>query len=251
VGGNLDSGSHGSWDMWVACVDTNGTKLWDRSFGGTGFDYAAAVQITEDGGFIAAGYSSSGVSGNKTSPHLGGGDGWVVRLNAAGDKLWERTFGAGGLESFYSVAVLPDGGFIFSGGQGDDFWVVRTDAGGQTLWERTFSAPELDRAQGIVAFPNGQAVVIGILDIDGAETTRVLKLGRDSPLLGGPRVAGGSFSFSLNGTSNDYAIEFSTNLSAWFPLDTHRVSETGREVIVQDPAGASSPRRYYRARQGR
>ncbi|HKS37849.1 MAG TPA: hypothetical protein VJW76_11705 [Verrucomicrobiae bacterium] len=246
--GNKVSDGFGNWDLWVACVDANATKLWDRSFGGNDHDYAQDVQLTADGGFIVAGYSFSGISGNKTTPHFGRGDGWAVRLDSTGNKLWDRSFGTTNYESFHAAAVTPDGGFIFSGETQADFWIVRTDASGIKLWERTFSAPDIDRAHGVVALPSGGYIVSGILGVDGAEQTRLLRLLSDSPILRQPQFSDTSFSFFLNGTANDYAVEFSTNLSSWTALGTNRLPVTGSEVPVIYPTATAMDRRFYRAR---
>ena len=68
-------------------LDSYGNKVWDRSFGGTNVDSLRSLQQTADGGFILCGWSNSGIEGNKASPNLGGPDAWLVRLDAAGDKL--------------------------------------------------------------------------------------------------------------------------------------------------------------------
>ena len=61
-------------------MDADGNKLWEQSFGGASDDYLYALQETQDGGIILGGYSSSPVSGNKTSPQYGASDFWVIKL---------------------------------------------------------------------------------------------------------------------------------------------------------------------------
>ena len=246
--GNKTSDGFGSWDMWIGCVNTNGNKLWDRSFGGTGFDYAEDVKLTPDGGFVIAGYSGSAMTGNKTAPQLGAGDAWVVRIDRDGNKLWDRSYGSTNSDSFYSVALTLDGGFIFSGSQGSDFWIVRTDGAGEVLWDRTFIAPNLDRAHSVVSLANGGYLVSGIVDIDAFEETWLIKLGQDSPLLESPQFRNGEFQFSLRGTSNDYVIEFSTNLTNWTVLGTNRIPISGSGIMIVDSNAPSSVQRFYHAR---
>jgi hypothetical protein len=117
AGGNKTSPSYGGSDAWVVLIDANGDRIWERSFGGTDSDGLYAGQRMADGGYILAGYSQSPISGNKTSPKLGGNDMWLVRLDSTGNKVWERTIGGGNPygSSANGVAIAPDGGFIVAG----------------------------------------------------------------------------------------------------------------------------------------
>jgi hypothetical protein len=109
------AGSDG--DFWVVRLDGNGTKLWDKTFGGNDDDGISALQELAGGGFILAGNSLSPVSGTKTSPNYGGYDFWLVRLNAAGNPLWDHSFGGSTDDGFDFPRVLQtsDGGFIVGG----------------------------------------------------------------------------------------------------------------------------------------
>src|SRR6185436_4003788 len=80
---------------------------WQRNFGGTNDDRLRALAQTADGGFILGGFSdsapASGSNGNKTSQNFGEYDFWVVRVDAQGNKLWDRAFGGAGEDVLYSV----------------------------------------------------------------------------------------------------------------------------------------------------
>ena len=132
---------------------------WQQSFGGSKDDFLLVLQPTADGGFIVGGETSSGISGNKTTPSLGGWtDYWILRLDSQGNKLWEQTLGGAGDDRLTSVIQTSDGGFIL-GGMSDsatnsiktdpgygraDFWVVRLDAAGNKLWDRCYGGASGD-----------------------------------------------------------------------------------------------------------
>ncbi len=59
VGGLTMSFSAGLYDVYLIRTNENGVLLWSRSYGGTGWDEARAIQQTEDGGFITAGRTTS------------------------------------------------------------------------------------------------------------------------------------------------------------------------------------------------
>jgi hypothetical protein len=150
-------------------TDSSGNKLWDKAFGGTGDDGAAAVRQTSDGGYIFAGYKWSGVGGPPN-------DAWVVKTDAGGNKQWEKTFGGGDNDNFASVQQTPDGGYIIAGdtwskGAGCfDFWLVKIDSSGNLQWDRTFGGGRQDRTNSVQQTSDGGYVLAGGFDRSGVST---------------------------------------------------------------------------------
>ena len=90
-------------------------KQWDYRYGGKENDELTAFQQTADGGYILGGYSTSGVSGNKTQPSRGGIDYWIVKTDANGILQWEKTFGGSGPDILTSIQQTTDHGYILGG----------------------------------------------------------------------------------------------------------------------------------------
>ena len=55
VAGETMSFGAGGSDAWVLKLDGNGNVQWQKTYGGTGNDYANSIQQTSDGGYIVAG----------------------------------------------------------------------------------------------------------------------------------------------------------------------------------------------------
>ena len=55
----------GGGDAWLIKTDSSGNKIWDRTFGGSAYDYSRSVRQTKDDGYIIAGETSSYGSGGK------------------------------------------------------------------------------------------------------------------------------------------------------------------------------------------
>jgi hypothetical protein len=158
ISGNKTNDSFGSFDYWLIKVDASGNKQWDQIFGGDGDDYFSGLQQTSDGGYLAGGFSNSDVSGNKTNSCFGGFDYWVVKINAAGQKLWERSFGGSDDDWLNSLQKRADGGYSLGGYSlsgisgnktnlgvgGLDYWVVTIDSNGNRQWEQSFGVGESD-----------------------------------------------------------------------------------------------------------
>ncbi len=183
-------------DFWVVKIDSDGEREWDRAFGGNKLERLRAVVPARDGGFLIAGNSSSDNSGNKESPGFGESDYWVVKIDADGEKEWDRSFGGNDFEYLDTAMERDDGGFLIGGSslsfpsgnkQSERFgtsyvdgWIVAVDAEGRKEWERSLGGSEVeidarmvpDGVGGaVVAFTSGSGIsgnktVIGFGDSD-------------------------------------------------------------------------------------
>jgi hypothetical protein len=72
-------------DMLVAKVSENGQVRWTKTFGGSQNEEGYTVVELSSGNIVVGGYTES--IGN------GGKDAWVILLDNAGNKIWEKTYG--------------------------------------------------------------------------------------------------------------------------------------------------------------
>lgn len=175
VSGNKTAQIFGGIDYWVVKINAAGDKVWDKSFGGTGSDWLNSMVNTQDGGMLLGGETQSPVSGNKTVTNAGGSDQWLVKINASGDKLWEKVYGGSDSEMLYSIIATSDGGFLLGGHStsvvsgnkssdgfgGWDSWVVKINSTGEKTWDRSFGGSSTDWLYSMAASPDG-GVFIGI-----------------------------------------------------------------------------------------
>ncbi len=134
--GSTSSYGAGNQDIWLVKTDAYGNKLWDKTFGGEKDEGGFSVQQTTDGGYI--------VCGATNSYGAGGADVWLVKTDASGNKLWDRTFCGAETDIAYSVQQTTDGGYILCGvtksqtAVDKEMWLINTDADGNKLWDKTF-----------------------------------------------------------------------------------------------------------------
>lgn len=176
---NLPNGkseaSRGGIDYWIIHVDVNGNKVWDRTYGGSGADQNPSIAAASDGGCIVAGDSNSGVSGDKSQSTQGGFDFWVLKLDANGNKVWDKDFGTSQADNTPSVAPTTNGGAFVAGTSSggaegnkseasrgfNDYWILRLDASGNKLWDRTYGGPSNDNCAAAAATADGGVIVAG------------------------------------------------------------------------------------------
>ncbi|MEZ2413805.1 hypothetical protein ACA086_02500 [Muriicola sp. E247] len=165
------SDPRGSYDFWVVKIDSEGEFVWERSYGGSGIDIAQDITKTEDGGYIITG-STISMDGDVAATH-GGSEVWVIKIDAQGNLLWERTFGGSDFEAAESIRPTADGGFVVIGnakstdqdvktnaGQ-NDLWVLKIDTQGRLEWEQAYGGTELEFGFDAIETGDGSILVVG------------------------------------------------------------------------------------------
>jgi len=113
--GDKSEESKGGRDYWVVKVKADGSKEWDKTFGGRNVDELQSIQQTKDNGYILGGTSSSGQSGDKTQASKGESDYWIVKLDANGNKVWDKSLGGSNSDRLTTVQQTSDSGYILGG----------------------------------------------------------------------------------------------------------------------------------------
>ncbi|QHT66810.1 S8 family serine peptidase [Rhodocytophaga rosea] len=186
ISGDKTQASQGSNDYWVVKINAAGAKLWDKRFGGSGDDWVESSVLNADGTIMLGGRSASGLSGDKSQASQGGRDFWVVKINAAGAKLWDKRFGGSAYDEQYAMATTSDGGYLlgglsFSGVSGDktqgsqggsDFWIVKINSVGAKLWDKRFGGSLAEDMRSMVRTTDGGFLLGGKSDspISGDKT---------------------------------------------------------------------------------
>lgn len=148
---------------------------WQNTIGGHEDDDLTASIATPDGGYILAGTSRSGISGDKTENNFGSDDCWIVKLNAAGAIEWQNTIGGSLSDELDAIAPAPDGGYILGGSSRsgisvdkteasiglDDYWIIKINASGEIEWQNTIGGNASDYVTYVQATTDGGYIVGG------------------------------------------------------------------------------------------
>lgn len=153
---------------------------WQKSLGGSSYDYCESIAYNDDGTYVVAGGANS-FDMDITAPH-GGTDGWVVKLDHGGNVIWQKSYGGSSTDYIYSIKNCP-GGYVMSGYSlsnnidlpGNigltDCWVLRTDSDGNILWSKNYGGTNQDYAFDIDPTTDGGFIVAGLTMSDDGDVT--------------------------------------------------------------------------------
>jgi hypothetical protein len=173
------NGNHGSHDMWLIKLNSNGALMWSQTYGGSYLDDARCITVAPGGGFVLAGLTSSNdkdVTGFHV-PTIVGFDMWIVKVDDNGNKLWAHAFG--GTTDDVAVAITAiAGGYVATGytnsNDGDvkgyhgpaaplfyDMLVIKIDDNGNKLWANAYGGNFDEYGLAIAATADGGCLVAG------------------------------------------------------------------------------------------
>lgn len=252
-GGYWISASAG--DFWILWLDAQGVKTAEQSFGGLYDETVSGIALTPDASVLISGSSYSPAGGNKTVPGLGYSDGWLIRLDSSGTKLWEQSFGGLGGDSLTSLKVLNDGGFLLGGATNGIAWLARFNAAGATIWQQTNGLAPMESVTSMDQATNGAFFFAGS---DWTSPSRfgssdfvVAQTSPEPSLLSTPSnsdtIMIQGFVLNVFSAPGTYVSEWSTNALQWLPLSTN--VSNGLLYQVADCAATNSPHRLYRVRK--
>ncbi len=209
-GGFAVIGSTGSFgaassDVYLLKLDANGQRVWSRLIGGSGVDEGKAVVEMGNGDLVVAGFTNSGP--------FGGYDGLVVRTNATGEVIWERTFGGEDWDMLHGLdRDHEDGiwvtGTTYSMGVGGDAWVLHLNAEGDVLMEDSYGSEREDIGASIKTTTDGGCVIAGSqVSEDGDMDLLAIKL---------DGLGGEEWSYTFGGEEDDAARDIEVTVDGGY-----------------------------------
>lgn len=121
--GNIASAGHqntygGNTDGFITKFDAAGTRIWSSYYGGNGLDFAYDIQISGADELYIAGTtaSSSNISsGGHQNSYSGSSDAFLLKMDAAGSRIWCTYYGGSSTESGSGCAVDNSGDVYLCG----------------------------------------------------------------------------------------------------------------------------------------
>ncbi|MFZ1593684.1 MAG: MopE-related protein, partial [Chitinophagales bacterium] len=175
ISGDKTEAAIGLSDFWIIKLNASGVIMWQNTIGGTGNDNLTDIEPVPSGGFLLSGYSSSGISGDKTEANIGLYDYWIVKINPFGTIQWQHTIGGDNNDKLLQTVKSNSGNYVLAGQSvsgisgnkteaqigTEDYWLVEIDIDGNIIWQNTIGGPGYDVFESICVIENGGYLIGG------------------------------------------------------------------------------------------
>jgi len=232
ITGSTRSYGNGKKDVYVIRLDSAGTVIWSRTFGGSEDDEGRSIRRTGDHGYIICGTTNSFGAGYS--------DIYLIKIDSIGSIQWTKTYGGSGGESGYSVRQTLDGGYIAVGATGSfgsgysSIYAVRINGSGDSLWANAYGGNMADLAYSVEIANDQGYLLIGATSSFGAGFTDACLIKTDP---------GGTVQWqkTYGGTGDDKAFGLCKSLDGGYLLigttDSYGAGKLDIYLVKTTPAG--------------
>jgi hypothetical protein len=260
--GGVPMTSAGMQDLFLAKLDTTGTPMWARHFGGAGIDLATDVAVGADGNIYVVGTSSADLdfgTGDLTGD--AGAGLFLAVFDAYGNTLGARAFGGAAVGTQANVATDAAGDLVISGAYQTPIdlgagplpapagtyggFVAKYDPTGALVYGMPVAATGVTSIAGLALDSSGDAVFAGsfagVLTLGASTLTSagdydafVAKLDPMGTLMGSARFGGTGSDAARSVTvdpSNDITVAGSFSSKVTF-VTTPETSAGGLDAFV-------------------
>ncbi|MFM7016768.1 MAG: SBBP repeat-containing protein [Bacteroidota bacterium] len=190
--GNYILTSAGSDDVFILKLDTAGSFIWAKAFGGPSTDYGRGISVDDNGNIITTGSFLSTADFNPgpgvfniTQSGNAGEDIFISKLDSAGNFIWAKQFG--GVGAGFGAGIATDlVGNVYATGHfdgvtdfncgagvlnftqiglsGADIYIVKLDAQGNFLWAKQVGGTTYDYGYEIAPDAFGNVYYTGFFE---------------------------------------------------------------------------------------
>jgi hypothetical protein len=216
--GDRSQNSWGLTDYWVIKLDSSGNKQWDYSLGGNNKEQDLGGVLQLDGNnYLLYGLTFSSSSGLVTGNLFGGTDGWLIKIDNNGTKVWDKRFGGTSFDLLSKVLIIDDyyyllgksasipttiGTTIHPGFGTSDIWLMKIDTNGNLIWETKYGSSADDGGIDMISNNNGGLFILGEINTAGSGSFPTVNYGSNDFVIMSIDTAGTLLSYKILGTSS-------------------------------------------------
>jgi len=236
--------TNGLNDIFIQKLDSNGSFIWAKSIGGTGYDRDPSMTIDASGDIILTGYFNSTVDfdpgvGTFNLTPTSDYDAFVLKLDTNGSFVWVKSFGGTGYDRSESITTDASGNIYITGGftyiadfdpgtgvfnltsnWSFNIFILKLDANGNFIWAKSIGGTENDVGSSITIDTSGNIY-----------TTGWYRTSTDF----NPGV--GTFNLTSNGNSDIFILKLDTNGNFIWAKAFGGIADDFSKSIITDISG--------------
>ncbi len=184
IAGQTASYGLGSKDAWLIKLDTDGSIIWQKCYGGQYEEFFYDIKETSDNGLIMAGKFGT-YNGLDYLHNL-----WVVKMDSSGNIEWEKMIEDAATQIGQSVIETSDGDFIVTADHypdpsNNDTLIIKFDSSGNIIWQKIYSTTEIYAyILSITETSDGNFIMVGgTTEGNGSFDVLVIKMDTDGVIM--------------------------------------------------------------------
>ena len=178
--GWLKDKNNGSQDGLLIKLSKSGERIWDQVYGGRAYDCFNGLSQTSDGGFIAAGFSASPISGELTNSGAPSGGALLVKFNGQGKPVWNRIISDQYKMQFTDLIETKTGELLAVGSKAESNsiesdlpkvnflpsqgFLYKFDTSGKYIWDILTDGDHATGINSVVEANDGSVITAGFLE---------------------------------------------------------------------------------------
>jgi len=185
----------GLQDAFVVKLDSTGTVLWAKNFGGSGATvYGQSIAVDGSGNVYLGGYFQSASLTTPALAKIGTQDAFAIKLDSSGTTTWSKNFGGSGGATVYGQSIAVDGsGNVYLGGYFQsaslttpsltkkgtrDAFAIKLNSSGTASWSKNYGgAGAAAYGQSIAVDGTGNVYLGGYFQSANLTTPALTKIG--------------------------------------------------------------------------
>ncbi|MBN2367091.1 MAG: T9SS type A sorting domain-containing protein [Calditrichaeota bacterium] len=145
-------------NVLVIKMNASGDTLWQKTYGGESHDFGKSILYFDENNIYVLGSTQSFGAGNF--------DVFLLKIDSAGNMLWNKTYG--GKDFDYGSSFFLDAGnhlYILgssnshSNNLNPDILVIKTDTSGNEIWSKVIGGNDSEYGRDIIGTNNGSAII--------------------------------------------------------------------------------------------
>ncbi|ACI19324.1 hypothetical protein [Dictyoglomus thermophilum] len=165
----------GNSDVYIVKVKEDGEILWQKTYGGKGFEEGWRITRDNEGNYVVVGRTNSFGNGQY--------DLYLLKIDEDGNLIWEKAYGREMSEYGYGICADNDGyvavGITNSFSEGQDVYVVKVDKNGNLSWEKVYGGKGYDYAYDVTNCEDGYLMVGNSNSFSDSVDLYVLKIDKN------------------------------------------------------------------------